>query len=183
MEEIWKDIENYKGYYQVSNLGNVRRIKIWCGNKNCSKFKNGIKLLKKKISKKPDYYYANLTKNSKAKTHRIHRLVAQAFIPNPNNYPQVNHIDGNKLNNNVNNLEWCNNTYNIQEAIRIGLWKKRNDKIRKKVIQYDKENNIINEYNSLIEAEIKTGVRNGNISQCCKGKRKSAGGYIWKYKQ
>lgn len=183
MKEIWKDIPNYEGLYQVSNLGNVRRIKKWCGNKNTKIYKEDNTIIKKHITNKPKYYFVVLSKNSIRKNVRIHRLVAQAFIPNPNNLPQVNHKDGNKLNNCVNNLEWCTNSYNISHAIKNGLWEHRSDNVRKSVLQYDKNYNFIKKYNSLLEAEKETGVSNGNISNCCKSKSKTAGGYIWEYSQ
>lgn len=121
--EIWKDIKDYEGLYQVSNLGRV---------------KSKRKILKAINS---EYLKVGLSKNGVQKTLTIHRLVAQAFIDNPNDYNFVNHKDENKHNNNLNNLEWCNNLYNVNYG-------KRNEKISKsqskyKIIQKDKNNNII----------------------------------------
>ena len=168
--EEWKYIKGYENLYEVSTFGNVRRA----SNK---------KQLKPKLPKKPKYYLVILYKNSTAKTIRIHRLVAETFIPNPENKPQVNHIDGNKLNNRVENLEWCDNSYNQKEAKRLGLLEEKDKKLRKATIQYDKSGNFLRKYISLIEAERATGIRNGNISSVCKGKRKTAGGYVWKYEK
>lgn len=125
--EIWKDIEEYEGLYQVSNLGNVKSLDtiINCkGAKNIDTHIRKGRLLKQNKTT-TGYYYVNLSKNAKAKPLIVHRLVAKAFIPNINNYPIINHIDGNKLNNNVENLEWCDYSHNIKEAYRIGLREKK----------------------------------------------------------
>jgi hypothetical protein len=108
----------------------------------------------------------------------VHRLVAKSFLPNPYDYPEVNHKDENKLNNCVDNLEWCTKKYNINYG--TAIYRSANNR-GKKIIQLDKNNNFINSYNSLMDAERITGISNGNINACCKGKRKTAGGYIWKY--
>ena len=111
-EEIWKDVVGYESLYQVSNLGNVKSMKYAYINK--------IRILTFHYNKK-GYRRVHLTKNKIDKYLSVHRLVAEAFIPNPNNYPQVNHKDGNKLNNSVDNLEWCTNEYNFQHALRFSL--------------------------------------------------------------
>lgn len=112
MKEIWKDIPNFEGLYQVSNLGNVKTLDKYVnsGIKNNSKVKRIGKILKQ--YNKGGYLQVSLRKNYKRYYFGIHRLVAMAFIPNPNNYPQVNHKDENKLNNCVENLEWCTAQYN-----------------------------------------------------------------------
>ena len=161
MEEIWKDIKDYEGLYQVSNLGNVKR--------------NNHILYKTKRT----YYGVILSKNNIKKYKNIHRLVAETFIPNPDNKPQVNHIDGNKLNNNKNNLEWVTISENGKHAYRIGLEKPT--KISP-VRQYDLNGNFIKEYKSIKQAK-KENKRCSKISDCCTGKRKTAGGYVWKYKE
>ena len=98
MNEMWKDIEDYEGLYQVSNLGNVKNIKT-------------NKILKPEETPK-GYLRIRLSKNHICKNYKIHRLVGKAFIPNPDNLPQINHKDENKHNNTINNLEWCDNWYN-----------------------------------------------------------------------
>ena len=115
-EEIWKDIEGYEGLYQVSNLGRVKRMRFI--NKNTNIEKERIKSQK---IRKDGYLEVALYKNGKGKYIQVHRLVAKSFIPNPKKLPQVNHIDGNKENNCVDNLEWVTNKENVTHAIKTGL--------------------------------------------------------------
>ena len=117
-EEIWKDITGFEGLYQISNFGNVRVLDRICNSaiKNSNKVLRKGKLLKK--YNKGGYYYAFLMKDSKRYYFRINRLVAMAFIPNPNNLPYVNHKDENPLNNHVDNLEWCTAKYNCNYGTR-----------------------------------------------------------------
>ena len=167
--EIWKDIPNYEGLYQVSNLGNIKSLK---------KGKN--KLLKFGVNNK-GYYIVNLYKNNKGITKKVHRLVAQVFIPNPNNYPIINHKDENKKNNIIDNLEWCDNKYNLNygnaKLHRIIASGKR----MKPIIQLDINNNKIAKYNSIREASRKTNINRWDISNCLKEKQKSTKGFKWRY--
>lgn len=166
MEEVWKDIKGYEGHYQVSNLGFVVSEKY-------NNIKNNRKKLKKSLTH-DGYETVTLYKNNKRKTLRVHRLVAEAFLFNPKNLPQVNHKDENKTNNNVHNLEWCDVIYNINYGT-------RNEKTRKAIIQYDKNNKFIKEWASVTDAC--KFYNNNSICECCKNKRKTANGYIWKYKE
>ena len=111
MNEEWRDIEGYEGLYQVSNLGRVKSLNY----RGC---KGNISILKPRLTKK-GYETINLCKDGKVKNVRIHRLVAQSFISNPNNLPVVNHKDENKLNNNVDNLEWCTCQDNLLHSFRV----------------------------------------------------------------
>jgi hypothetical protein len=114
--EIWKDVVGYEGIYEVSNYGKVKRLETLVKNKN------GYRLVKEKILKIPSHIYQSVfLSNGKIKQHYVHRLVATAFIPNPLNKEQVNHKDGNKLNNNLSNLEWVTKAENQLHAIENGL--------------------------------------------------------------
>lgn len=120
--------------------------------------------------------------NGLRKNKRVHRLLSEAFLSNPNQLPQINHIDGNKLNNDLNNLEWCTSKQNAQHAVSMGLCDKRRESQEKAVDQYSMSSGeILNSYRSLHEAGRLTGVAWQNIHKVCKGIRKSAGGYYWRY--
>lgn len=114
--ELWKPVAGFEDRYQVSNLGNVRSIQT-----NHGKYQE--KLLKQNRTSTSDYAYVKLTVKDKTTQHSVHRLVAKAFIPNPENKPTVNHIDGNKLNNNACNLEWNTYSENLKHAHSTGLKK------------------------------------------------------------
>ena len=160
------------GLYQVSNLGNVRSL-------NYNKTKK-IQHLKKVVINKKGYLAVGLSKKGIFKIKTVHRLVAETFISNPNNLPQVNHIDENKLNNSVTNLEWCTNKYNIN----YGTRKERiSEKKGRKIIQLDKDDNIIKVWNGTCQASRELKINEGNIWEACNNKRKTAGKYKWKYKE
>lgn len=169
MEEIWKDIKGYEGYL-ISSRGNV-----------FSKYSNRIL---KPIKRHLNHLMICLFKDGISYNFFIHRLVAEAFIPNPDNLSCVNHKDENPLNNNVDNLEWCSYQYNNTYGTRIERAKIKltNGKKSKLVLQYDMNGNIIKEWPSSREIERELGISHKNISFCCSGKYKQAGGYIWRYK-
>ena len=167
MTEIWRSIKDYPGY-EVSNLGRVRSFNF-----------NRVRI-KTLITHKPTAYITvYLYKHNKIKNAKVHRWVAQAFIPNPENKPQVNHIDGDKTNNKADNLEWCTPSENQRHANRTGL--RDYEYCKKAVSQYSKTGEFIASYNSTLEAEKVTGVYHSHISRCCKGKSKIACGFVWKY--
>jgi hypothetical protein len=176
-KEIWKDIPNYEEQYQVSNLGRVKSKERIVLRNNKHKIHLKEKILYQ--GERSGYKVVFFIKNGIKKSFQIHRLVADAFIPNPENKPQVNHIDGNKVNNKITNLEWVTAKENINHAYKIGLSKIHNNK---KVIQFDLKMNFINEYDSLCEAERKTKTHHSNISKCCQGIYKQSNGYIWEYR-
>lgn len=168
--EIWKDIINYENLYQVSNLGNVRSYPR-IGTQTLK-----IRVLKQATSKN-GYKHITLCKNNVKENKLIHVLVAQAFIPNVNNKPCINHKDENPSNNNVNNLEWCDFAYNVNYGTRTIRAK---TKLSKRVNQYDLQGNLIKTWDSISLAE-RTLCLGRNISEVCKGKKNTCGGYKWRY--
>ena len=164
MNEIYKDIPGYEGLYQISNLGNVKSLKR---NKILAKNNNGN-----------GYLYACLSKDGQAKNYYIHRLVSQAFIPNPDNKPEVNHKDENKENNCVENLEWVTSKENTNYGSRT---KRASENCQKPINQYDLQGNFIKSWAGGTEIENVTGFARSNISKCCSGKYKTAYGYKWQY--
>lgn len=130
------------------------------------------------------YPIIGLSKNGKLNTRTIHRLVAETFIENPNNYTVINHKDCNKKNNNVNNLEWCTQKHNVRESFKNGLQKAPKGKestSSKKVKQYDLEGNFIRIWDCTMDIQRKLGIANQYISACCLGKKETSHGYIWRY--
>ena len=110
----------------------------------------------------------------------VHRIVAETFINNPNNYKYVNHKDENPSNNCVTNLEWCTQKYNINYGTGN---QKRSEAEKRKIIQYNLEGNFIKQWDGIIDAATELKISKGNICSCCKGKRQTAANYIWKYKE
>ena len=187
MEEIWKDIKGFEGRYQVSNLGRVRSLD-WPGHKG--------RILKQKLGKRWGYYILNLAHaDGYIKTVSVHRLVAMAFIPNPDNLPEVNHKDENKLNNTVylntdgsidinrTNLEWCTGLYNIRYGTRGERVNKLVNEPRMRAVrQYNFDGELINTYPSIAEASKAIGVSTRTMAAIC-GKigAHSTHGYIFRY--
>lgn len=171
MEEIWKDIKGYEGLYQVSNLGKVKGLK----NEH---------ILKQSL-KNNGYCVLTLCKENKPKTKLVHRLVAQAFIPNPNNLAQVNHKNEIKDDNRPENLEWCDQKYNNNYGTRLErvAEKTTNGKKSKPVLKIDPiSNEIVAEFPSIMEVQRQLGIKHSHISECCRGQRKTSCGYKWQYK-
>ena len=159
MTEEWRNIKGFEGLYQVSNLGHVKSLNY---------LRKGISSYLTPLFNH-DYYLVNLYKDKKVYHFKVHRLVAEAFLPNPNNLPQVNHKDENKLNNSVDNLEWCDQTYNIRysKAVKVGKFK---------------NNELIKVYSAMADVKL-DGHLPSKVCQCCKGEygRKHHHGFEWHY--
>jgi hypothetical protein len=184
--EVWKDVPEYKGLYQVSNLGRVKsldRIVINGGKRN--KLKS--KLLKPSCSGN-GYPSVNFWMNRKYKTKLVHRLVAILFIENPKNKPHINHINGIKTDFSITNLEWCTHKENCIHAAKIGLlhpyWTGKSGFLHhrsKAVLQINENGFIVNRFGSLMEAERKTKIDRHTISLACLNTNKIVKGFKWKY--
>ena len=179
--EIWKDIKGYEGLYQVSNLGRIKRLSFLHGKSK--KIIKKEKILKPIINKRNGYVYCGLSDNG-TKSIRLHKLVLNTFNPCDDEKMQVNHINGNKQDNRLENLEWCTCKENINHAYKIGLKEGRRDKnntLSKKVAQYDIEGKLINIWESTMQIQRSLGYSNTSISQCCNGRRDITHGYKWRY--
>lgn len=168
--EIWKDLLNFKGLYQVSNTGYIRSIP-----------RNGTNRKGRVLARSVDsdgYLVSKIRNKDIVKTLKVHREVAKAFLPNQENKPQVNHINGDKKDCRLENLEWVTPSENILHAKRLGLQIECPN--RQAVEQYDMEGNLLATYDSLKSAELNTSVGWTGISANIRGVRKSAGGYVWK---
>lgn len=189
--EIWKDIKGYEGLYQVSNLGRVKGLLKKCRGRSRSNkefIRISPEIILKPHLKNNCYPRVCLYKNNERIDLNIHRLAAEAFIPNPENKPCVNHKDGNKQNNCVVNLEWCTHRENKIHSIKVlGLGHSRkgksNDWVNKPVLKYDLEGNFIAEYLNIKEASLSIGKQyTTGIGQCANGYFKTSHGFIWKFK-
>lgn len=184
MEEIWKDVPGYEGLYQVSNMGRLKSFKQYSGGQ-----------ILKLTNRKGEYIRVVLQGIGKPrKSISLHRLVAENFIPNPNGLPEVNHIDGNRQNNLVCNLEWCSSSYNVRHSIKMhpnqldGMIMFNKYGKTEPVLQISKNGDVLRWFPSCAEAARETGICGRNIAQVArhtpynkKGQtRKTAGGYIWR---
>lgn len=178
----WKDIEGYEGLYQISDRGFVRSLdRIDCAGR---KLKGKIK---RAVKDKNGYLQIRLSKNGITQTYKVHRLVARAFISNPLEYPQVNHLDENKANNAAENLEWCDCKYNICYGTARDRAKRNMDyeyvaaKRKRAVLQMDEKGNSIRLWNGIVDASKSLGICCTMICKCCRGVQGTAGGYKWQY--
>lgn len=174
-EEIWKDIDGYEGLYKVSNKGRVY-----------SHISN--KVLKRYCSSN-GYEHVNLTKNNNSRYLITHRLVAEAFVENEQNYPCVNHKDEDIRNNSADNLEWCTYQYNSYYGTRIDRitslidYKEVGRKNSKSILQFNLDGSFVKRWDSITNCKGETGYDKSNIVKCCRGKIKSAYGYVWRYEE
>ena len=191
--EVWRDVKDYEGLYQVSNMGNVKSLDRVVIYNTSKKHIYKSKLIKPSVVK--GYLRISLSKENIIKNIVIHRLVAQAFIPNPNNLPQVDHINTNTTDNRMENLRWVTSKENHNNP----LTKEHHSKAQKgekcywygktgkdhhsskPVLQFDKEGNFIREWDCINDIERQLGFRHNDISRCCNGHRKTAYGYVWKF--
>lgn len=166
MQVLWKEIPGYEGIYEISNTGLVR----------------GRKGIRKILVSWDGYQYVKLCNRGREKKFKVHRLVALAFLPNPFGLPEINHKDENKENNSVCNLEWCdrkyNNNYGKRNIVAGISIRKAN---QRRVFRYDKNLNLLDSFDSAKDAEKILKIDHTGISKCANNKRKTAGGFIWKY--
>lgn len=177
MSEEWRAVPGCEGLYEVSNCGRCRSMDGEVVTKRGIKKKKKGVLLKVVLNKK-GYSVVSLPRLHKQ---YVHRLVAMAFIPNPNALPMVNHKDEDKANNRVENLEWCDNKYNLNYGTTKGRMRKHCS-IRRSVEQINYNGEVVQVFLSLSDAAKAVGVCYQNITYCCKNYHRTAGGYKWRYK-
>lgn len=176
----WKPVKGYEGYYEVSFDGKVRSVE------RVTPFGRGYVMKPRTVLTpsvdKDGYYKVGLSKDGKKRRYFVHRLVAEAFLPNPENLPIVNHKDGNKQNNRADNLEWCTRSHNDKHAFSIGLRKPHCGGTSKAVAQIIPETGqIVKVYRSISEASRETGISVTHISDCANGKRNISKGFKWAF--
>lgn len=174
-KEIWKDIVGYEGLYQVSSEGRVKSL-VRKGKRQ--------EVILKQHNNGHGYLIVVLTRNSISKTFKVHRLVAQAFIPNPQNYRCIDHINTIRTDNRVENLRWVSHTENsanpiTKERVTAAVIKR----VGKKVNQYDLEGNLVKTWDTPAKAAKTLGICDGPIRKCCLGKESTYKGFMWKYKE
>lgn len=164
----WKPIKDFDGYF-INELGDVKSTRSFKGTKE---------IILKGSKNQQGYKIITMIKNKKVYTKTLHRLLMETFKENKDNLPCINHIDGNILNNSLDNLEWCTYGHNEKEAYRLGLKKSR---IKSKpILQIDKNGQVVHKWKNSYEPK-QFGYSSSNINMCCNGKRKTANGFIWRF--
>ena len=185
MSELWKGIEGYESNYMVSNRGRIMSLNY--GAKNIA-LSGKTKIMKQSLSSS-GYYHVQLYKNGRAATKLVHILVAEAFLQNEHGKPEVNHIDGNKANNDVTNLEWVTRKENLTHAVKTGLKRRspmigrvgRKNVLSKAVLQIDSFGNVVKKWDSSYDAASEGGFNQNCIRSCACGYHKTHKGYFWRY--
>jgi len=187
--EIWKDIPDYEGWYQVSNMGRIKSVDRWieyaprkAGGESSFRFQCGTII---KASSYGQYLICHLKRNSTSKAVKFHRIVCGIFHPNTDNLPEVNHINEIKTDNRAENLEWCTRQYNANwgtARLRQSLNTRNQHDISRPVYQYSMEGQLLNKYPSIKEAARQTGAKEANIASVCNGgKSSSTAGFLWSF--
>lgn len=191
--EIWKDIPGYEGLYQVSNLGRVKSYDMKVSHNH-----GGVAIRKGRVLKqvitKWGYNLVSLCKNGTKKQLSVHRIVANSFLENKELKPQVNHKNGIKTDNSLDNLEWCTSFENMQHAVKTKLYVVKSGKqshmfgktgfqsnVSKRIIQYNLNGEIIRIHGSIKQAALEINGCSSSISLCCRGKIKTSSNYKWSY--
>ena len=188
--EIWKDIEGYEGLYQVSNEGRVKSVERVVMRCNGRPKTISERVLKPWLDKKgKGYFNIDLWKDNICKKFKLHRLIAKAFIPNPDNKEEIDHIDTDTRNNKIENLRWVTRTENLNNPITLENYSKNrkgkflnNEWKSKKVYQYTLDDEFVKEWASVAEAE-RNGFTHSSICNCCNGKKESYKGFKWSYEK
>lgn len=182
MKEIWKPIKGYEGLYDISSLGRVRSLSRVVESRKGVYYKTKDKILNPWKNKTVEYLMVTLYKNGKSKKILLHRLLAIAFIPNPYKKPCIDHINGNRTDNRLENLRWCTYMENTNSPLCLNKMIKCMEHLAKRIAQISIiDGSIIETYNSSGDVERKTGFHRGNITACCRGESETSYGYKWKY--
>ena len=184
--EIWKPVKGYEGIYEVSSTAKIRSVDRFVKGKNNVRFIKGKNITPHLTN--TGYYLCDLYKYNRRKNYLLHRIVAEAFIPNPNGYNVVNHKDSIRTNCLPSNLEWCDMSYNIKYSYnnnnrrgKMNYKKGKENKLSKPVIMKDLTGKFLRRFDSISCAERETGIHNSGIVACLKGKNKTSGGFLWEY--
>ena len=202
-KEEWRPVKDYEGRYEISNLGRVRSLdhKVFCEKTQTwkSRIQRGRVLKPASNGSKQGYLIVNLRRFNRSKMRYVHRLVADAFLDNPNNYPVINHKDENPKNNRVDNLEWCTQKYNVNYGSRLDKFRffmlsdknpnrgkhrpeSFKEKVRKSVLQFDREGHLVKEWDSARTVGDTLGIYPGGITSSCRRRIPSYKNFIWRYK-